>query len=129
MKRIRIYVLLTVLVTMLIILILGFMACKYTLNAETHVRYVSIMNVASEKISKTINGMEMNAMNVFDEVQKNMDSERHRHGRSRCQGEGDIHTNNIASDPYAIEYHNGLCECTIRDFEDEQCQPGKSERV
>ena len=66
--------LLTVLVTMLIILILGFMACKYTLNAENHVRYVGIMNVASEKISKTINGMEMNAMNVFDEVQKNMDS-------------------------------------------------------
>ena len=74
MKRTKIYVLLTVLVTMLIILILGFMACRYTLNAENHVRYVGIMNAASEKIAKTISGMEMNAMNVFDEVQKNMDS-------------------------------------------------------
>ena len=32
------------------------------------------MNVASEKIAKTIRGMEMNAMNVFDEVEKHLDS-------------------------------------------------------
>lgn len=43
-------------------------------TAETHVRYVGIMNIAAEKIAKTIRGMEMNAMNVFDEVGKHLDS-------------------------------------------------------
>lgn len=32
------------------------------------------MNLASEKIAKTVSGMEMNAMNEFDEVEKHLDS-------------------------------------------------------
>jgi hypothetical protein len=44
------------------------------MDAENHARYVGIMNVTSEKIATTISGMEMNAMNVFDEVEKNMES-------------------------------------------------------
>ena len=44
------------------------------MKAETHVRYVGIMDVASEKIAKSISGMEMNAMNVFDKVEKHLDS-------------------------------------------------------
>ena len=72
MKRIRLYAVLTVLVIMLMMLALSFMICRYAMNTENHVRYTGIMNVAAEKIAKTINGMEMNAMNVFDEVEKNM---------------------------------------------------------
>ena len=59
---------------MLVLLLLTFFVCQYSMRAENHVRYVGIMNVVSEKIAKTINGMEMNAMNVFDEVEKNMGS-------------------------------------------------------
>ena len=72
MKRIRLYAVLTVLVIMLMMLALSFMVCRYAMNTENHVRYTGIMNVAAEKIAKTINGMEMNAINVFDEVEKNM---------------------------------------------------------
>ncbi|MBQ7471958.1 MAG: hypothetical protein IJS97_05990, partial [Prevotella sp.] len=36
--------------------------------------YAGIMNIASEKLAKTIHGMEMNAMNEFDEVEKHLDS-------------------------------------------------------
>ena len=48
--------------------------CRQAADAESHVRYVGIMNLASEKIAKTIHGMEMNAMNEFDEVEKHLDS-------------------------------------------------------
>jgi len=45
-----------------------------SLKAETHIRYVGIKNVVSEKIGKTVWGMEMNAKNVFDEVGKHLDT-------------------------------------------------------
>ena len=67
-------ILLTVFVISLLLLLLAFWACRYCIKAEAHARYTGVMNVASEKIAKTISGMEMNAMNVFDEVQKHMDS-------------------------------------------------------
>lgn len=41
---------------------------------EKDVRYVGIMNVVTEKLSKTISGVELNANNVFDEVRKHLDS-------------------------------------------------------
>ncbi len=65
---------LTVVAMMVVMLALTFLVCCYTLKAESHVRYVNILNVASERVTKTISGMEMNAMNVFDEVQKHLDS-------------------------------------------------------
>ena len=68
------FIMLTVAAVMLVMLTLCFLVCRYTMKAETHVRYVGIMDVASEKIAKSISGMEMNAMNVFDEVQKHMES-------------------------------------------------------
>ena len=68
------FVILTVVAMMVVMLALTFLLCCYTLKAENHVRYVSILNVASERVAKTIGGMEMNAMNVFDEVQKHLDS-------------------------------------------------------
>ena len=48
----------------------------YSQSAKTdrHARYVGIMNIASEKIARTVRGMEMSAMNVFDEVGKHLDS-------------------------------------------------------
>ena len=68
------FVILTVVAMMVVMLALTFLLCCYILKAESHVRYVSILNVASERVAKTISGMEMNAMNVFDEVQKHLDS-------------------------------------------------------
>ena len=68
------FVMLTVAAMMLVMLGLTFLICCYTLKAESHVRYVSILNVASERIAKTIRGMEMSAKNIFDEVQQHLDS-------------------------------------------------------
>jgi hypothetical protein len=67
-------ILLTVLAVMIIIFIVSFGVCYHAAKAESHIRYVGMMNVASEKIAKTIRGMEMNAMNEFDEVEKHLDS-------------------------------------------------------
>ena len=68
------YVLLTVIAIMVIISVVAFWACNQAAQAERHVRYVGLTNVASEKIAKTMRGMEMNAMNEFDEVEKHLDS-------------------------------------------------------
>ena len=68
------YILLTMGVTMLAMLILTVLICRSSINAETQIRYTGILNVASEKINKSISGMEMNAMNIFDELQKHLDS-------------------------------------------------------
>ena len=73
-RKTRTTILLTVFAITLLLLLMAFWACRYCIKAEAHARYTGIMNVASEKIAKTVSGMEMNAMNVFDEVQKHMDS-------------------------------------------------------
>ena len=60
-----------------VVIIIGITAyhiCSKAMTAERHVRYVGIMNIAAEKLAKTIRGMEMNAMNEFDEVEKHLDS-------------------------------------------------------
>jgi hypothetical protein len=67
-------IILSVIAMILVMLALTFLVCRYAMKAETHARYVGIMNVASEKVAKSIRGMEINAMNVFDEVEKHMDS-------------------------------------------------------
>ena len=73
-KRIRLYVMLTVGAGFAIFF--AILVTMYYQSAKTdrHARYVGIMNIASEKIARTIRGMEMNAMNVFDEVGKHLDS-------------------------------------------------------
>ena len=43
------FIMLTVAAVMLVMLTLCFLACRYTMKAETHVRYVGIMDVASER--------------------------------------------------------------------------------
>ena len=71
MRRI---LLLTMTIVLLVMLVVSFLVCRYVVQTESHVCYVGIMNVASEKIAKTVSGMEMNAMNVFDEVGKHMET-------------------------------------------------------
>ena len=72
--KVRKTILFIVASVLLLMLVVSFLICRYTLMKEAHVCYMGIMNVASEKISKTVGGMEMNAMNVFDEVGKHLDS-------------------------------------------------------
>ena len=72
--KVRKTILLIVATVLLLMLVVSFLICHYAIMKQTHVGYMGIMNVASEKISKTVGGMEMNAMNVFDEVGKHMDS-------------------------------------------------------
>ena len=72
-KRTRLYVL-SALVVIIVIGATAYHICSKAMTAERHVRYAGIMNIASEKLAKTIRGMEMNAMNEFDEVEKHLDS-------------------------------------------------------
>lgn len=72
--KVRKTILLIVATVLLLMLVVSFLICRYAIMKQAHVGYMGIMNVASEKISKTVGGMEMNALNVFDEVGKHMDS-------------------------------------------------------
>ena len=63
-----------VLLAMAVGFVISLRTCHSATKATHHVRYVGMLNLASEKIAKTIHGMEMNAMNVFDEVEKHLDS-------------------------------------------------------
>ena len=67
-KRFPIIVLLTVAAVLMVVFCVSYCVCYQAVQSESHTRYVGIMNLASEKIAKTVSGMEMNAMNEFDEV-------------------------------------------------------------
>jgi hypothetical protein len=67
-------VLLSALVFVIAIGAIAYATCSKAMTAERHARYAGIMNIASEKLARTILGMEMNAMNEFDEVEKHLDS-------------------------------------------------------
>lgn len=67
-------ILLTVAIVMMIMIMAAFLVCRHMMKAENHARYVGMVNYASEKIAKTVRGMEMNAMNEFDEVEKHLDT-------------------------------------------------------
>ncbi len=69
--------LLTVFAVIIIITVLAIGAFYIGMKAETYIRYAGIKSVASEKIAKTAWGMEMNAKNVFDEVDSHLDSPEH----------------------------------------------------
>lgn len=68
------YVLLVVTAVIIVSLGMSFLAFSYVMRAETNVRYVGLQNIISEKMAKTIEVMETNAKNVFDEVEKHLDS-------------------------------------------------------
>lgn len=74
MKRQSMYLLLVVTAVIIVSLGMSFLAFSYVMRAETNVRYVGLQNIISEKMAKTIKGMETNAKNVFDEVEKHLDS-------------------------------------------------------
>ena len=67
-------ILYVVVVVLLVVTSISLWSSHKAAKAERHIRYVGILNLASEKISKTIRGMEMNAMNEFDEVEKHLDT-------------------------------------------------------
>lgn len=73
-KKPKRYILLIVSAVMIIILAVSLWICYRVMQAEAHVRYVGITNVATEKVTKVVHGMKMNAKNVFDEVGKHLDS-------------------------------------------------------
>lgn len=66
--------LLTVLSVLVIVACASFWAFSYAMHAETHARFTGTASLVSEKLSKTIRGMEMNARNVFDEVGKHLET-------------------------------------------------------
>jgi len=74
MKRQSMYVLLVVTAVIIVSVGVSFWAFSYVMRAETNVRYIGLQNIISEKIAKTVKGMETNAKNVFDEVGKHLDS-------------------------------------------------------
>ena len=43
-------------------------------QAEAYSRYMGIKNVSSEKMAKMVRGVEMNAKNIFEEVEKHLDT-------------------------------------------------------
>lgn len=74
MKRQSVYVLLVMTAVIIVITGASFWAFSNVMRAETNVRYVGLQNTISENIAKTLEGMETNAKNVFDEVGKHLDS-------------------------------------------------------
>ena len=62
------YVLLTVFVILAVFASVSFWICYQSLQAEAYARYMGVRNVSAEKISRIIRGVEMNAQNIFDEV-------------------------------------------------------------
>ena len=65
---------LTVLVVLVAMASVAIWICYQVTQAGAHARYMGIMNVSSEKIGMVIRGAEMNANNIFDEVNKNLDT-------------------------------------------------------
>ena len=73
-KRHSLYIFFVVTAVIIVCAGASFWAFSYAMRAETNVRYVGLQNMISLKISKTIEGMETNAKNVFDEVGKHLDN-------------------------------------------------------
>jgi hypothetical protein len=67
-------ILLTVLLVLTAMAATSLWTSYQVILAGAHARYMGIKNVSSEKIAKIIRGAEMNANNIFEEVNKNLDS-------------------------------------------------------
>lgn len=65
---------LTVLVVLMAMASVAIWICYHVTQAGAHARYMGIKNLSSEKISKIIRGAEMNANNIFDEVNKSLNN-------------------------------------------------------
>ena len=73
-KKQKRIILLVVSVVLTVMAFIGFMVTYQVVKAEAHSRYIGIMNVTTEKVSRTIRGAEMNANNIFGEVSRNLDT-------------------------------------------------------
>lgn len=65
---------LTISIVILIITGLSYWAFWQAMKAETNVRYFGLQNMVSARMEKTIKAMEMSAVNVFNNVEKHLDS-------------------------------------------------------
>jgi hypothetical protein len=65
---------LTVLAVILILVFVCFSVCYQIVKAEAHARYMGIKNVSSEKVTQVVRGVEMNAKNIFEEVEHHLDT-------------------------------------------------------
>ena len=63
---------LIVFIVLAITIAVSLVSTSFVMEAENHARYLGIRNVHAERIAKTVQGMEMNAMNEFDEVEKHL---------------------------------------------------------
>ena len=61
-------------VVILVVVAISYWAFREAMRAETNVRYAGLQNVVAVQLNKTIRGMELSAANVFNEVEKHMDS-------------------------------------------------------
>jgi len=62
------------LTVILITVAVSLFICFQAVKAEAYARYVGIKNVSSEMVSKVIRGIEINANNIFEEVQEHLDT-------------------------------------------------------
>ena len=67
-------ILLTVLLVLLAMASVSCWFIYHVAQSEAYSRYFGIKNVSSERIAKIIRGAEMNAYNIFDEVNQNLDN-------------------------------------------------------
>lgn len=65
--------LLTVFVVLMLMATMSFMVCYQVIKAEAYARYTGVKDVSSERIAKIIRGAEINANNIFDEVEMKLD--------------------------------------------------------
>lgn len=73
-KRQRRNVFLSVSAIIMIVVGLAYWAFNSAMKAETTVRYAGMHSVITAQLTKTIKGMELSANNMFNEVEKHMDS-------------------------------------------------------
>ena len=72
-KRSNRAILLAVFVVLIAMASVAFTISYLATLAGAHSRYMGIKNVSTEKIAKIIRGVEMNANNIFDEVNRHLD--------------------------------------------------------
>lgn len=74
MKQQTNYKILTVSIIILMIAGLWYWSVYEALRAEANVRYTGLQNLMAAQVSKTVKGMEISANNVFNEVERHLDS-------------------------------------------------------
>ena len=68
------HIFLTLVVTILVVTGVAYWAFREAMLAETNARYSGLQSMVAAQLDKTIRGMEMSATNMFNEVEKHLDS-------------------------------------------------------